>query len=596
MKKSGIILLGAICLSLLGCNNGAKQGDQAKLFYAYSTENLLSDWDYFDAENEENEDYLHRDYKMRFNGVKNENLAAQLMIHANEHIDSFDFKLPELKSESGDTIPSSAMTVGAEWYQEVTASKEIEAYSGYYADAIIPLANYKFRRQDQILKGRNQGLWFNLFVDKDVKAGKYTGTGTLTLDDKNYDIPFEVNIYDATLPETNHLQTCFLIWYEQIVNGEGKNDSAELHQKYYDFLASKHISPGELPPEKQTSPEVYANYCYEIVAKDPKISGNRIPIFSTACTTSNVKAYFNSLINKAISVRESGDTTTNIFSKLILYVDDEPSPERYEVVKSHDKIIYDAKQELAPRLNAYPDLKESFLHIKNLCTVQYNDTLVGTETTGGVQTWCPQVQNFQTPSDREIYKQRMASNERVGGENVFWYVCEAPNNPYPNYHLDGKLLYTRTLKYMQYAYGIQGEVHWNICYYSKYFNGFTTGRDIWHDPLTWEKCNGDGAMVYPGRDYGIDGPITTLRLENICDANETYEYQWMINEKVQEYNAAHGTNYVTSELLSSYYAKMFNNMKTVCNDRTFDEVQVEILNLLQTLYTNLDAGMNMLIK
>lgn len=596
MKKSGILMLGALCLSLVGCSNN-NNGSQAKLFYAYSTENLMADWDYFDAENDENYDFLERDYTLRFNGVKNENIAMQLMIHANEHIDNYDFVLPTLKSATGEVLEPSEFTVGAEWYQDVSVSKELDSYSGLYPDAIIPLANYKFRRMDQIKKDMNQGLWFNLKVSDTAKAGKYTGEGTLKLEDKEYSIPFEVTIYDAVMPEENHLPTSFLIWYEQIGNGEGKNDSPELHKVYYDFVVSKRISPGELPPDLTSTASAFAESVYKYVANNPAVSGIRIPVGSGDGASMTVaKNYLKALVDKNISLRQSGDTTTNLLAKAYFYSDDEPSPSTYERVKSHDKTYYDIKQELAPLLNDYPDLKESLLHVQNVVTVEYNDTLVGTPETGGVQTWCPQVQNFQTASSRELYTQRMNSNEREGGENVWWYVCESPNNPYPNYHLDGQLLYTRTMKFMQYAYGIQGELHWNVCFYSKYASGFTTGRDIWYDPLTWEKCNGDGAMVYPGRDYGIYGPITTLRLESICSANEDYEYQWMINEKVQEYNAAHSTCYDTATLLQTYYSKLFKDMKTTCDSRTFDETHNEILDLIQTLYSDLNAGMNKLIK
>ena len=97
MKKSGIFLLGIMCVPVVGCNQ-KKGEDNAKLFYAFSTENLLSDWDYMDRENVDNEDFWDRDYTMRFNALRNENDAAQLMIHANKNIESFDFTLPTFQN------------------------------------------------------------------------------------------------------------------------------------------------------------------------------------------------------------------------------------------------------------------------------------------------------------------------------------------------------------------------------------------------------------------------------------------------------------------------------------------------------------------
>ena len=97
MKKLQIIApLSIMCLSLVGCNNNKGTGE-ARLWSAYTTENLISDWDYDDRENSENDQYKDRDSTLRFNCIKNENEGVQLMISAKEHINSFDFERVDIK-------------------------------------------------------------------------------------------------------------------------------------------------------------------------------------------------------------------------------------------------------------------------------------------------------------------------------------------------------------------------------------------------------------------------------------------------------------------------------------------------------------------
>jgi len=50
-------------------------------------------------------------------------------------------------------------------------------------------------------------------------------------------------------------------------------------------------------------------------------------------------------------------------------------------------------------------------------------------------------------------------------------------------------------------------------------------KDPWLDQLTiYGRYNGDGSLLYPGSDAGIDGPVTSIRLRNIREGMEDYEY------------------------------------------------------------------------
>lgn len=590
------IFLSSICLTLFSCNK--KGGKTADLFYATSTENLMADWNYLDTEDEfaaeENQKYLDRDYTLRYNLMQGEYDGMQLMIHANKYINNFDFKLPTLTGPGG-TIEKGNFTVAAVWYQEVESSLERDAFPGFYPDALIPLTNYKWRRMDHIEKGRNQALYINFHSTYDMAPGTYTGEGTLILDKEEIQVPFSVTIYDAKMPEEVHCATSFLIWYEEISNGERENTNNDMLMTYYNYVVSHRISPDGFPEFMESNPRMFAEYYYQLVANNPAITTYRIP---TAYTFSieHYRDILQAMIDKNLEVRRSGDTTTNFFKKLYFYQDDEPNADKFPAVKAHDKAIFDLKKEMCTQLSEYPDLYDSFTHMRNLVTIQYNELLVPTNEEGGVQCWCPQFQHFNSKAKRELYKERQHSTDRDFGENVWWYGCMDPASPYPSFHLDANLITSRIIPYMQFDYEIEGSIYWNLCYYSKQGRNVKTGRDIWHDPMTWVNCAGDGALLYPGIDYGMKEPIPTLRLKSIEASNEEYEYLYMIDQKVNEYNEANSTNLVSRELLNKYLKQLYKEVTPYLDTQVFEEVRLDLLKICEKLNQNLNEGIALLRK
>ena len=591
MKTKKILLpmlLTTLCATLSSCGK-----DKNKVWAAYSTENLISDWDYFDGE-EDNEIYTKRDKTLRFSCLKNENEGVQLMITPDTYVESFDFELPDVSGSNG-KITKDHFSVSAAYYMDVEASNERTAFAGYYPDALIPLENFKFRRMNFIDEGRTQALYINLKTDKDTPAGEYKGKGKLILDKNSVEIPFEVKVYDAVLPDAVHQQSGFGVWYEQIPKAEGKNAGSELDKLYYDFAVSKRLGPLDLPPEYRASNSSYVDSLATMVANDERISASRLPVNQGTATEDNIRDLFQKMIDKNLELRAAGDTTIDLFKKVYFYIDDEPSAASFDLVKKHDKTIFDLKKSMNSQLSEYPDLVESFTHIKNIVTKEFIEEMAATNDSGGIQTWCPQMQHFQTKQARETYQARQAHADRDYGENVWWYTCYDPQSPYPNFHLDSKLILSRILRYMQFAYHVEGQIFWNICYYSSWQGGFEGPRNVWQDANSWEGCACDGMLVYPGISFGIKGPITTLRLESILASNEEYEYLWMINEKVQEYNASHGTSYVTDNLLSKYYTALFTDMIPNTDVESFENIRLEILKVVEALYTNIDSGMSLLL-
>lgn len=597
MKRKQLLyvfpMVGLLTLGTIGCQS---KGTKVRLWTSYSTENLLSDWDYLNDE----EGFDQRDKTLRFKTLKNEHEGVQLMITPNEFVNYFDFEINSVTSKEGHSISKDNFKVYATRYIEIDSPYEKEAYSGWYPDAIVPIENYKWRQHNYIQENRNQSIYIDLLTPGATPAGLYTGSGTLTLDDKTYNIPIEVKVYNNELPEENHLRTCFLIWYYQIGYGELKNNSPELQMEYYNFAVDHRISPGGLPESYESNFDSFTDYYYRNIANNPRISNYRAP-FNKNTVASDALSLLTCFAKKNVELRKSGDNSTDMFKKIMYYVNDEPTYSQYDDVRKNDKAIAEAKRYVAKTyLSSYPDLYESCMKVQNLVTVKYNDELVGKdidgEIEGGVQTWCPQFTDFNTSSRRELYRNRQnpANTNREYGENVWFYGCIDPRSPYPSYHLDADLITSRAIPWMQFNYGIDGQVFWNICYYSTYRGMAETPRDVWNDPVSWEGCPGDGQLVYPGLEYGINSPISTLRFESIQAGNEEYEYLYMIDNYVKQYNETHSSPLNTQSLLKNVYSLIYKNVQPTCDHEDFEYARESILEVLEAFSVSLEDGVEAL--
>ena len=144
------------------------------------------------------------------------------------------------------------------------------------------------------------------------------------------------------------------------------------------------------------------------------------------------------------------------------------------------------------------------------------------------------------------------------------YTCVNPKPPYPSYHLEDELLSARLLSWMMYEYNITGNLLWDSALYN--IPGTTQPiQDYYQNPNRFPTANGDGFVVYPGREYGVFGPVASMRLEAIRDGSEEYELFYAVEEIYKARAAAKGLVYDGSTLenvMSLMTKEMYNG--TIC--------------------------------
>ena len=98
------------------------------------------------------------------------------------------------------------------------------------------------------------------------------------------------------------------------------------------------------------------------------------------------------------------------------------------------------------------------------------------------------------------------------GRRRWWYLCCAPEMPYPNFFTFYQGNVMRVLFWQQYLFHVEGFLYW-------------TTQDQWdRTTLTDFPTNGDGVLLYWGEMWGQHEPVTSIRWEYIRDGIEDFQY------------------------------------------------------------------------
>lgn len=592
MKKFLCFLL--VSLMLVGifsaCDSEPEQTEPTepvgtRLWYAYNTENFMQDMQYPELMDS-------RDSTLRFHTLRGDVEAAQLMITPDVDIKTYEIEIGDLLNENGEKFSKRNFEIFTHRYIEIDMTYNPDAYLGYYPDPLVPFKQRKRARENTITAGQNQGIWINATIPEDTAPGLYTGTAELKLDKQVYEIPIELTVYDLQMPQQVHPKSCFLIWYQDIPVGEGYL-SPEISDAYYWFLVEKRIMPYAPQPATFNTYSTFIQWLEENVAENPQISSYGLPydIVNTEqgriVSRDGVMNLLTAMAQKNIEMRQNGKEDVNLFDRAYYYLGsiiDEPSGEALERVKICDLILTECKFAVADQyLKDYPDLYNSLVGLTHIVTTAYNESLLGSDTEGGVHTWCPTFEKWHGEDQRQQYYDRQNTTERLMGEGAWWYSAWDPKVPFPTYHMDDQILSGRLLSWMQYDYGCEGNLYWDVNLYSE---------DIWTEPpFVSNGTVGDGLLIYPGAKYNLQEPISTLRLESIREGQEDYELFWMMEQQILQYNKENGTNHDPEALMAHFYDGLYDGMKQVRNNSdTFHQRRIQVLEALQLLTKDPAAG------
>ena len=498
----------------------------------------------------------HKPYgatKAEIKAAKNEVESFQVVVAAlKENISVVRVEISDLVATSGSKIGKENIRLFREEYVRVRKpSPRAELPPGLYADPLVPFINpltgkpIQSLRQSrerwgepvttsgydmyavpfEVFKGQNQPIWVDVYVPKDIPAGVYEGRFRVSARGGISDeIPVTLTVWDFTLPDGPTHRNHFGGFGNITRFFNVKRSSTlfnEIEMRYCQAMSEHRINP---PIPHRLLPEINDDGSLKVVAERHKalkefmtrfhVTDFEIPRAPFArLPSSTLKSDYKHIseANRKKAQRYYRDfyryLKENGWDKrAYLYMLDEPNlRENYEQVLVLAQLVHESVPELRclvveqtyPQDASWPDIDPA------------------------VDIWCP----LWSFIDSKTIDEKIAH-----GDEVWSYTALVQRSPryHPEYervkdfdppywHIDRPLAVYRVPTWINYRYNITGLLYWSTV---------TTVLEPWSNPAFAHPghYNGGGYLFYPGVPCGIDGPVSCMRVKNLRDGMEDYEY------------------------------------------------------------------------
>jgi hypothetical protein len=454
-----------------------------------------------------------------------------------------DAVLTNLTDPYGNVIENTAFTLYRVDYVNITqlSSRPESGYTtGYYADPLIPFINpvtgqvinqsggtAKYALPIDVSSQLNGAVWIDIKIPSNAAAGNYTGNFTVTCSDlSETSIPVTLTVWDFILPDGPTCLSNFGM-YNNITSfyGPAKGTTAfnAIEHRYAEETARHRINPfvpyrflpeGGGDGNLKTSPAQLDSLTSFITRNH--VTSIRIP-FESVSPGPLLVNYF---ANYSNYMADHGW----IDGAYYWPIDEPNTSDAYNYITIHTSTVYTGSpriptmvtEQTYPQDPAWPDISNS------------------------VDIWCPVFEYI----DEGTINQKLAR-----GNRVWSYTALSPTTPgiHPQYDLlagkhsawwqiDRPLTNYRVPLWFNYRYHITGLL---------YYNTMTSSiPDPWTNPHNNSSSyNGDGMLFYPGTPCGFQGPVPSIRLKNLRDGMEDYDYMKIL-EIIRGYEAV--MSYVNS--------------------------------------------------
>jgi hypothetical protein len=419
--------------------------------------------------------------------ARNEYESFQIVVNGGSSgLSNVNVKVSDLVGPGGQVIPRTSLTLYREKYMYVKSSSPNWGGSnkplgpGWYADGLIPftdpatglplsganLTAVPF----QLKAGSNQPIWVDLLVPQAAAAGHYTGTYTVTSDQGNFTGPISLTVWNFALPTTPSLKTAFLFSHAGTLEAQQE-------------LLRNRISPSASPASQMQ------------LLKDRGLSATDTGPFSGA-DIGNCK------MSPAPSVSQFKSRVAGHQPGVLLY-------------------DYSA-DEIGHCSNLYPIIQQWAYNmhqagINNLISMSPTPALYSDGSGTGrsaVDIWVllPVMYNGSKSEVDKVLKK---------GDSVWSYNTLVQDAYSPKWEIDFDPVNFRIQPgFINQSLNLSGLLYWRIDRWNS---------DPWNDVNnagTYSSANypGEGMLVYPGQQVGVNGVVASMRLKWLRDGVDDYEY------------------------------------------------------------------------
>ncbi len=410
------------------------------------------------------------------------------------------------------------------WYRLVPrGTARTDGWAGDWPDPLPPC------RPFDLPVGQNQPIWLTAYVPPGTPAGDYRGAVTINTDGgPTVRLPLTVRVWPFELPARPSLRVIYDLRRGRGESPFGDGSIGEL-RKWYELLARHRVSPGLLPSptfkyeggkvEMDTRMfDEAAHICIDELKMNVFYSPHLFyafgwaykprPLFGHEAFTDEYKRAFKACYRAFLDhVKRHG-----WYDELVNYISDEPHYSHKHVVEQM-KQVCDLAHSVDPNVPLY---SSTWRHVP-----AWNGYL---DLWGVGQYGCFPVEEM---------KRRQADGETL------WFTTDgqqALDTPY--------LATERLLPYYCFKYDVKGYEFWGVSWWT--YDPWDRG---WHEFISqspdgenryWVRYpNGDGYLTYPGRRVGLDRPVSSIRLEQVREGVEDYEYLRLLQDLIERVRAKH---------------------------------------------------------
>jgi hypothetical protein len=431
----------------------------------------------------------------------------------------------DLKTKTG-AIPAANI----EWHQVGFVEcrelwkhpKMTEATPGWWPDPLLKVRSF------DVQAGTTQSVWFTVYAPPGTPRGEYRGTVTIRPDQgKPIKVPVRATVYGFDLPTQPHLKTAFALMDGYLEKLYGKPLTPELRRKYGDYVLRHRLNPDDI---SRTDPPDIEDIAYY--------------------DRRGLNAF--NVINM---VEPRGDRTWVCWSPLEVYT----ATFKEDLIRRLDPYMAELKKRgLADKAyvytfdkrgeDFYPTIREYFGLIKERYGIP---TLTTAKVAQTPQAMRDLNVDWNCPLS-SVYHYDEAAKCREEGLQTWAYVCLGPRYPYANWLADDPLVEARVIWWQAYQQQMDGFLYWGLNIWDRANNGWSINPETDGPRLRWSISTGgdyawlqgDGELLYAGN----DGPIGCIRLDNIRDGLEDYEYLWKLAELEGVERAREACSPVTTSL------------------------------------------------
>lgn len=538
---------------------------KAELWTKQSTVKVLKDKSYGGE--------FRRSLPLTVKMAKGEYESVQLVMTAKEDVQAYMVAIGDLTNENGDKISAKEVSVYNVKYIYVAEREGFE--HGFFPDALLPFEKAVEYRENKITAGENQSVWITVKTGDNISAGEYKGSLVLVMDGESEIIPFTVTVWDYAVPQETHVMTDLVIGSDGLRAGEG-DYTPQMYRKYVERVIEYRCGPHRViqdmnPPYVEG--EDFVKAVRELTAPDkPYLSTIMLPVYKFYDGI-NEKLYFRYLDALADACIADG---VNYMSRTAVYcgfIDEPHLNETWDLTNTVCKRFEELKKiatekfvERTPASKLRDEVAQDILKMGNFVTTHFDERL--TE----VQYWCPGFGAFKTKEQREAYTSR--------NYDCWWYGCGGVSKAISYAIGQSTLLDSRLMNWMQFDYNIKGSLYWETVMYYKWVWCQDSHVNLKYDIDCYEtagRCannEGDGFLFYPGKPYGIYGPVDSIRLHAIRDGIEDYETLWYL-EKL--YNDAGKS---AKALLAPIYKTLYEDVYVKATVDEFEMAREKVAELI----------------